>query len=97
MAVPRDLSTVRDEIDRIDRELVKLLAQRGKCVSEVMEFKMRASEVVVPQRVNDVMANVTSAAALYQMDTDFVAEVFDVIIKYFTGYQIAEFVRRSRS
>lgn len=56
------LAEVRDHIDRIDRQLVALIAERGAYVRQAAGFKKTAEEVPAPQRVAQVLARVNAIA-----------------------------------
>jgi isochorismate pyruvate lyase len=56
------LAEVRAEIDRLDEQIVRLLAERGGYVLAAARFKHRAEEVPAPQRVEQVIANVRALA-----------------------------------
>lgn len=58
----RSLSEVRDNIDRIDRWLVALIAERGAYVRQAAAFKKTAEEIPAPQRVAQVLAKVNAFA-----------------------------------
>lgn len=45
------LDEVRQHIDRIDRQLVALIAERGGYVAQAAGFKRSADDVAAPQRV----------------------------------------------
>ena len=46
----KTLGEVRANIDRIDRELVRLMAERGKYVHEAGRFKKNPAQVEAPER-----------------------------------------------
>ena len=56
------LAEVRDHIDRVDRQLVALIAERGAYVRQAAGFKKTAEEVPAPQRVAQVLARVNAIA-----------------------------------
>ena len=56
------LAEVRRNIDRIDRQLVGLIAERGAYVRQAAGFKKTADEVPAPQRVAEVLAKVREIA-----------------------------------
>ncbi len=56
------LAQVRAEIDRLDEQIVSLLAERGGYVLAAARFKNSAEEVRAPQRVEQVIARVREAA-----------------------------------
>lgn len=57
------LDEVRGAIDRIDRELVRLIAERGRWVEAAAAFKRSDEEVRAPARVEQVLAQVRQHAA----------------------------------
>ena len=58
----RSLAQVRAEIDRLDEQIVRLLAERGGYVLAAARFKNSADEVRAPQRVEQVIDNVRALA-----------------------------------
>ena len=52
------LEHVRENIDRLDQQIVTLLAERGRYVSQAARFKKDADGVKAPQRVEQVIAKV---------------------------------------
>ncbi|WP_128292635.1 chorismate mutase [Afifella aestuarii] len=62
---PEDCTTmdeVRAEIDRLDRILVTLLAERQRYIEAAGRIKPRADEVRLPWRIEDVVAKVLAEA-----------------------------------
>lgn len=62
IAQSASLAEVRDNIDRLDRQLVALIAERGAYVRQAAGFKKTAEEVPAPQRVAQVLAKVGALA-----------------------------------
>lgn len=58
----QNLDEVRRNIDRIDRSLLELLAERGAYVRQAAAFKKTAAEVPAPQRVEQVITRITALA-----------------------------------
>jgi isochorismate pyruvate lyase len=56
------LADVRENIDSIDREIVALLARRGRYVKDAARFKRDAYQVSAPRRQQDVIDKVTALA-----------------------------------
>ena len=79
-----NLEEVRAEIDCLDREIVKLLAQRGKYVLQAARFKPTKSDIYAPARVEQVVANVRKYAIEYDASADVVENGYRVLIAGFT-------------
>jgi len=83
------LEEVRANIDRLDREIVRLLAERGRFVVHAARFKNTESEVLAPARVEQVVANVRRYAGEYGAPEDVVARGYRVLIEGFTAEELS--------
>ncbi len=77
------LDEVRQQIDRVDRELVALIAERGNFVRQAAGFKKTAAEVPAPQRVTQVLARVDALARESGADPVVVAATWRAMIAAF--------------
>lgn len=57
-----NLAEVRENIDRLDRQIVALLAERGRYVKDAARFKRDAFQVSAPQRQYEVIDKVKALA-----------------------------------
>lgn len=57
-----NMADLRAEIDRLDRDLVALLAERQTYIERAAEIKTRRSRVHDQARIDDVIAKVLTAA-----------------------------------
>ncbi|WP_456268094.1 chorismate mutase [Kushneria sp. AK178] len=78
-----DLQAVRYHIDRIDRDIVAALAERGDYVKQAAAFKRNEQEVQAPQRVEEVIAGVRALAQEKRADPDVVEQVYRAMITAF--------------
>lgn len=56
------LEEVRANIDRLDREIIGLMAERGIFVQQAARFKSSHADVEAPQRVEQVVVKVRDLA-----------------------------------
>lgn len=63
-----DLAGIRREIDRIDEEIVRLLAERAMYVKDAARFKRDAFQVSAPARQAQVFAHVRALAERHNPD-----------------------------
>ena len=63
-----DLAGIRREIDRIDEEIVRLLAERAMYVKDAARFKCDAFQVSAPARQAQVFAHVRALAERHNPD-----------------------------
>jgi isochorismate pyruvate lyase len=81
------LGEVRDNIDRIDREIVHAMAERGKYVREAARFKKSAAAVEAPQRVEQVVEKAKTLAAQDGLAPEVAEATYRAMIKAFTDYE----------
>jgi isochorismate pyruvate lyase len=90
------LAEVREEIDAIDRRLVRLLAARGVAVRAAAAFKPTRAAVRAPRRAARVIANARRLARAHGMDPDLAARIYRAMIAVFIDDEMVEH-RRLRS
>ena len=67
---PESLEEVRESVDAVDRELVRLLAEREGHVRRAARFKETRGDVEAPKRVEEVIRKVRTLADGYGADTE---------------------------
>lgn len=85
------LQAVRDNIDRIDRQLIALIAERGHFVKQAACFKTNTDEVQAPQRVEQVIAKALSRAEEFGADPRVVEAVYRAMISAFIAAELTEY------
>ena len=73
----RDLAEVRANIDRLDNELVRLIAERAMYVKDAARFKRDAYQVSAPARQADVFNKVQALARQHNRGFHNLEEVVD--------------------
>jgi isochorismate pyruvate lyase len=84
------LEEVRTHIDRIDRNIVTLIAERGVYVKQASRFKKNTTEVKAPARVEQVIAKVSQLSTELGADTSIIEAVYRVMIAGFIHAELAE-------
>mgnify|MGYP001766306931 CR=1 FL=1 len=84
------LAEVRQQIDRLDRQLVSLIAERGAYVRQAARLKTSAAEVPAPARVAAVLANVGQLADEVGAERSVVDAVWRAMIAAFIACEQAE-------
>jgi isochorismate pyruvate lyase len=82
------LSELRSTIDRIDREIVALLAERVRCLDKVVAIKRRDNlPAAIPERVEQVVAHVRSEATAVGMPPDLAEMLWRRLIDWSIAYE----------
>ena len=77
------MDELRGEIDRIDAELVALIARRVACIDRAVELKRAAGlPARIAPRVEAVAGNARAAAAAWGLDADAVEALWRTIIEW---------------
>lgn len=87
----KNLEEVRTNIDRIDNEIIKLIAERGTYVVQASTFKKDVQGVKSPQRVEAVIEKVRSKAKEYGADSDMVEALYREMISSFIQMELRDF------
>ena len=86
----QSIEEIRTQIDRIDRQIVGLLAARGAYVKQAAYFKQTADDVKAPQRVEQVIAKVTTLAAELGANPSVTEQTYRAMISGFISSELAE-------
>lgn len=82
------IEEVRDHIDKIDSELVNIIAQRAKCVKAAAAFKTDSSTVRAPDRVEQVIRKAREKAAEAGLPEVIIEKVYRSMIDAFIDYEL---------
>jgi chorismate mutase-like protein len=75
------LDDLRDDIDRVDEVLVRLLNERARVACEIGRLKkMQGIDVYQPEREKQVLDHVRSVASEGPLGADAIARLFERII-----------------
>ncbi len=82
------LADLRAVIDRIDRDIVALLAERVRCLDQVIAVKARDNlAAAIPERIEGVVANVRAEAEAAGMPPDLAEALWRRLIDWSIAYE----------
>jgi len=81
------LAEVRQNIDRIDRELVRLMAERGRYVHEASRFKANPAQVEAPERAEAVVRKAMSLAEENGLSPRIAENTYRAMVRSFIDYE----------
>lgn len=90
-ALCRSMSDVRCEIDRVDRALVALLAERQAYIERAGQLKGARSEVRDEARIEDVVAKVLAEARRAGLNPAIAEPVWRLLIERSIAYEFEVF------
>ena len=99
MKAPADCLTideVRSEIDRVDRAMVALLAERRAYVQSIMRFKRNQADVQAPDRQRQVIHLRRQWAEQEGLDPDLAERLFRTLMEHFISEELALLAERGK-
>jgi isochorismate pyruvate lyase len=91
------MTDLRAEIDRLDRALVALLAERQRYIERAAEIKGRLSEIRDEARIADVLAKVTDAAERAGLSVDIARAVWRELMERSIALEMENFEKLQRA
>jgi len=78
------ITEVRNEIDNIDREIIRLISKRFEYVQQVVKYKdATESGIEATDRKNEVMTTRRQWATENGLDPDVIEEIYSRLVRYF--------------
>ncbi|OIR06142.1 salicylate biosynthesis protein PchB [mine drainage metagenome] len=83
----QSLTEIRDNIDRLDRQIVALLCERQGYVGQAAAFKPTRSDVVVPERIEEIVGKVRALAAERGGSADLMERIYRAMIDAYIAFE----------
>lgn len=77
-----NIEEVRFEIDRIDRGIMELFAQRWKYVERIVDFKTNSDSIIAQERQNTLLAKRREWAVELGLDPDIFEQIYRSLIDH---------------
>lgn len=90
-----NLEQVRENIDRIDNEIIKFIAERGTYVVQASAFNKDEEGVKDTGRIEKVISKVRAKAEEYGANPDMVEALYREMISRFVRMEMKEFNERN--
>ena len=85
------IEEVRNNINNIDEQIVKLIALRGHFVNQAAKFKKDTNSVKAPKRVEEVINKVKDLAKSTSANEEILENVYRTMINSFIKAEMKEF------
>lgn len=93
----KSLNEARENIERIDRQIVKLIGERRDYVKEATKFKENTEDVLDDARVELVIKKVRRLAEASEVNPDMIESVYRMMITAFSKMEIEDFKKEHMS
>jgi len=85
------LNEAREKIDKVDEEIVKLIAQRNDYIKQIAHFKTSVEEIKADDRIEDVISRVRQQAISLGLSPNLINELYVKMIDAMVESEVAEF------
>jgi isochorismate pyruvate lyase len=85
------LDEARQEIDKVDEEIVKLIALRNDYIKQIAHFKTSIDEVKAEDRIADVISKVRQQAIELDLSPNLINDLYIRMIDGMVESEISEF------
>jgi len=85
------LDEARVEIDKVDEQIVELVALRNAYIKQIAHFKNSVEEVKSPERIADVISHARAKAIELNLSPNLINDMFIRMIDEMVESEIAEF------
>jgi isochorismate pyruvate lyase len=83
----RTLGEVRTNIDRLDQEIIRLIAERGHYVYEAARFKPNPAEVQAPEREEAIVRKIMATAEQDGLPPKVAEATYRAMLRAFVEYE----------
>jgi len=90
------LDEAREKIDKVDEEIVKLVAQRNDYIKQIAHFKTSIDEVKAEDRIADVISKVRAQAISLELSPNLINDLYVRMIDEMVENEISEFKNAQR-
>lgn len=85
------LAEARAEIDKLDSEIVRLIAKRNAYIKQIAHFKTSIDEVKAQDRIDDVISRVREQAIELDLSPNLINDLYVRMIDGMVESEISEF------
>jgi isochorismate pyruvate lyase len=94
---PENMAEVRREIDRLDLNLVRIMAERQRYIEAAGRIKPIRDLVRDEERIRDVLTKVTAASLEHGLNPDIAVKVWRTMMEGFIEYEFEVYDRIKES
>ena len=77
-----EIAGFRKEIDRIDQQIIELIAERQKIATEIAHRKSQHGLAIHDEtRIKELMSRVFDSAVEHNIDPVFIVRIFEILIE----------------
>lgn len=83
-----NMTDIRNEIDRIDRKVISLIAERAQYVSSASKFKKDKTSVKAPERVKALLEKRAEWAKEKNINPEIIIKIYTELVHFFINEEM---------
>ena len=90
----KKLDLLRNKLDRLDNDLLKLIKKRSKLVNEVLEVKIHKKEIIDQKRIKFILNKIKKKSIQSNIDPKITNRIWKNMIWAFIDYEKRKFKKK---
>ena len=90
----KKLDLLRNKLDKLDNNLLKLIKKRSNLVNEVLKVKVNKKEIVDQKRINFILKKIKIKSIQLKIDPKITARIWKNMIWSFIDYEKRNFKKK---
>ena len=87
----KKLNLLRNKLDKLDNELLKLIKKRSNLVNEVLKVKIHKKEIIDQKRIDFILKKIKKKSILLNVDPKITNRIWKNMIWSFIDYEKRNF------
>tara|TARA_B000000565_G_C23474124_1_gene257143 strand:+ start:116 stop:397 length:282 start_codon:yes stop_codon:yes gene_type:complete len=92
--VNKNILKIRNELDKLDNELLKIIKKRTKLVNLVIQNKRYKKDIVDKKRIAIILRNISKKSKQKKIDPRITLRIWKSMIKAFIDYEYRNFNKK---
>ncbi len=92
--VNKNILKIRNELDKLDNELLKIIKKRTKLVNLVIQNKRYKKDIVDKKRIAIILKNISKKSKQKKIDPRITLRIWKSMIKAFIDYEYRNFNKK---
>ena len=90
----KKLYSLRNKLDKLDNDLLKLIKKRSNLVNEVLKVKIYKKEIIDKKRINYILRKIKKKSKQIKIDPKITSRIWKNMIWTFIDYEKRNFKKK---
>ena len=90
----KKLNNIRNELDKLDNSLIKIIKKRTYLVKKVLKLKETKNQIVDKNRINKILSNIKKKSIKNNIDPKITKRIWENMIWSYINYEKRNFKKK---